>query len=427
MVTIGIIIVIVLFGDSIKDASKESQQLLQHLPSTEIGTDVHESTDGTILRTHRRINPDRNRNVEVRGASVGSPNVTTSLTRKTSKDLTETLKHSEYKKVTNASQKIRFTAPGSASPDHNDTEAHSQNITIHAQVNVSSSMQRNVSAQHLSNKTGVVLDAPLNLADFHKHAEKRAMEDALKKRAALESMRDRKLKPGKSVNTSAYPIKNTHSLNSMTREQNVSQEHRNVYKGIQRTEENNHLFKADNVTHLSYMLYRLIRTHSLTSLIDVPCTSSMFWMPELLQRLEFEIPKFHYRCVVPDDDRLVEAVILYQDLSSAVVVKDSAFWTSKLPAADLAFVWYGIGFMAPKQSWQLLKALQQARTKYVIAPNHPDVTRNHGGPTQHGHVNVRRAPYLFEEPLRVVNNISSTQKRKQLLMYDLKSIRSDLL
>lgn len=435
IVAVGIVVGIVLFEDSVKDASMASQQLLQSLPSTEIASEssetffTREAPPGTILAPLREVTDEQNHEVKVQGAAtrkqdVYGPVKTTSVRHSMDKSLVEKLQS-----IQNATEEMKTDATVQDLVKLNKAAMHKQNGTVTTRGRVLNLAQRTNATDteqiKLSNKTGIVSTSSVNMADFHRHAEERTIENALKKRAALESVKDMKWGNETNVNTFLNVIVN--GTFNETNKMNNSYPHVNVYKGVQKMSDNSNLFKADNITHLSYMLYRLIKTHGIVSLIDVPCTLSIFWIPELIQRLEFEVPKFHYRCIVPDDELLVDAVLRFQGLSSAVVIKDPAFWTSKLPAADLAFVWYGLGFMAPKPSWQLLKALQQSPTKYVIVPNHPDVVRNPGVATPHGRVNVRRAPYLFDEALRVVNNVSSTQSRKQLLMYDLKGVRSGIL
>lgn len=267
----------------------------------------------------------------------------------------------------------------------------------------------------------------IDIDDFRKRAEERAMYDALQKRAATTSGHNKKAVMGSDF---FLDVERNMTGGNETRIFGASgnkTEAISEYRGVLPTQENAELFKTDNLTHLSYMIYRLIRTHNLSSVLDVPCTKSMIWMPGLLVRLEYEVPNFHYRCIVPEDEYLVEAILRYKGLTSAVVLKDSMFWASKLPKTDVALVWYGVGYLAPRKSWQLLKAIHQSETKYVVIPNHPDVSSNPGSETRHGRVNVRRSPYRFDDPLRVVNNVSTTFPRKQLLMYELQGLRSGVL
>ena len=424
--TVGIILAIFLFEGMVKNASKDSQQLLPSTndDSTSIIPPSHELHHSN-LKIAKEVSE-----VEVRGASHKEAISSLDLTGNTSKPSMQAPLTLRADTPINSSQIVtivsmkngsmtkkaheKYEAPMNASPSDDATR------------NVSKSSQQFAAKEFFSGNTENKSDVSVGIEGFRQFAEDKALKDALRKRKSFKSSEDETkgvLNHGISNNNVDIQSKpgNFSSLNTNTTEE-VSRQ----FQGIEKRAENAHLFEAEDVTRLSYMLYRLIVTHKISSLLDVPCTTSIQWMPALLQRLEFEIPKFHYRCIVPDDEHLVTAVLNYKDLGSAVSRKDSTFWASKLPTADLAFVWYGIGFMRPKESWMLLKALRKAGTKYVVVPNHPDVTRNQAQKTDHGRVNVRRAPYLFDEPFRLVNNINSTSMRKQLLMYELAAIRSDL-
>jgi len=267
----------------------------------------------------------------------------------------------------------------------------------------------------------------LNLEDFRKKTEEKALEDALKKRAAIELQKSRR----RSVSSSRRkPKVDWEDLNLeeevlVNTTKKASPGH---FRGVKKTLDNAHLFKVDNITHLSFMIYRLVKTHKISSIVDIPCTWSMFWMPEVVQRLEFEVPGFRYRCIVPEDKEKVEALYRFRELSSATVVSDPAVWASQVPKADLAITWHSLGFLAPKKSWQLLQALHKSGTKYVAVPNYPGLHHNPGVATKHGRINVRRAPYRFDEALRVINNVSVHRAvRKQLLFYNVEGIRLGVL
>lgn len=222
----------------------------------------------------------------------------------------------------------------------------------------------------------------------------------------------------------------TNKVHSELAHLNSSKPHRphEEFRGVPRNSANSVLFKTDNLTHLSFMVYRLLKAHNISSVIDIPCTGSMFWMPQVLKILEFEIPNFQYRCIAPSDKYLIEGINRFRQFSSATIVKNSNAWASRLPRADLAFVWYGLGYWPPRRAWKLLMSLRRSNVKYVIVPNFPGVKNNPGSASMHGLVNVRRAPYLFDEPLRVVNNIGGNfSVQKQLLLYNLKGVRRGIL
>lgn len=187
----------------------------------------------------------------------------------------------------------------------------------------------------------------------------------------------------------------------------------------------NRLASKDNATRLSFMLHRLIKTHNISHVLDIWCMHGMVWLPDLLRKLEFEVPNFQYRCIVPDETDLVNSLIALEKFDSAIVLKHTTPWNMTIPThTDLAILWHTVGFHPPHMTWKMVKLLQSTSTKYVIVPNFPNVTHNAASGTRQGRVNVRRTPYRFDQPLRVVNNMSIDRTvPKQLLMYNLRNIR----
>lgn len=327
---------------------------------------------------------------------------------------------------------------------HSNNKSSEGSGGISAVGKVSEFTSRSISAKNkekesslLHNDSRPVTDvqiagAAVDSDEFARQAEEKAMQDAMTQMVAMKS---RNLAKGGNFIPTAHQGETNMSIEFERANHTADIHHAPSgpgpsveFRGVQPNSENAHLFKVENITQLSFMIYRLVKTHNIVSITDLPCTSSMIWMPEVLERLEFEVPHLHYRCIVPNDESLVEGVLRYRELSSPVILKDPTVWASKLPAADLAFAWYGLGFLPPERSWQLLKALQKSGTKYVIVPNFPDLVHNPAIGNRHGRINVRKAPYRFSEPLRVVNNMSAIPNmRKQLFMYDVKDIRKDLL
>lgn len=182
----------------------------------------------------------------------------------------------------------------------------------------------------------------------------------------------------------------------------------------------------DNLTRISFMMYRLIKTHHITSMIDIPCSNTLDWMPQVLHYLDFEIPGFRYTCVVPSHAEKEKAQAIFGDHASPEFLVSREYWRLPLPTTDVAFLWNILGFITPHQSWALLKSVRQAQTKYVVLPNYPQMRSNPAAGTHHGRVNLRRAPYRFAEALRVFNNISTNPiVSKQMLLYDTERLRQD--
>jgi hypothetical protein len=184
--------------------------------------------------------------------------------------------------------------------------------------------------------------------------------------------------------------------------------------------------KFDNITRLSYMMYRLIKTHQIKSMVDIPCINTLEWMPQLLRQLDFEVAGFQYYCVVANDEDKIRAQAKFGDVDSPEYIVVNEYWRTNLVTVDMAFLWNILGFMSPMQSWHLIKSVRRSQTKYILLPNYPELRHNSGAATHHGRVNIRRAPYRFCEALRVFNNISITPLiTKQMLFYDAEHLRSD--
>jgi hypothetical protein len=184
--------------------------------------------------------------------------------------------------------------------------------------------------------------------------------------------------------------------------------------------------KFDNITRLSYMMYRLIKTHQIKSMVDIPCINTLEWMPQLLRQLDFEVAGFQYYCVVANEEDKIRAQAKFGDVDSPEYIVVNEYWRTNLVTVDVAFLWNILGFMSPMQSWHLIKSVRRSQTKYLLLPNYPELRHNSGAATNHGRVNIRRAPYRFCEALRVFNNISITPLiTKQMLFYDAEHLRSD--
>lgn len=181
----------------------------------------------------------------------------------------------------------------------------------------------------------------------------------------------------------------------------------------------------DNITRLSFILHRLIKTYNVTHVLDIWCMHGLVWLPDLVRKLEYEVPNFHYHCIVPTDSSLVTSLLSLEMFDSATVTKHIAPWAMKLPPTDLTILWHTVGFHPPHITWRIIQSLQNMHSRYVIVPNFPGSQHNTASGTLKGRVNVRRTPYRFNQPMRIINNMSQDKTiPKQLLLYDLRSIRS---
>lgn len=197
------------------------------------------------------------------------------------------------------------------------------------------------------------------------------------------------------------------------------------FLGVSRSSSAESLSRADNVTRLTFMLYRIVRTHNISSIVDPVCEHSLPWLRPLLVRLEFEIPSFRHECLVSSLTTATRARTVLQGLSCArVVVINST--SVVIPKAQLALAWHFVGFQPAIAAWEMLQMMVRAGTSLVVMPNHPEVNRNPPGGHVDGRVNVRRAPYRFAKPMRVINDIGLRDgERKQMLLYQVEHLRHE--
>lgn len=182
---------------------------------------------------------------------------------------------------------------------------------------------------------------------------------------------------------------------------------------------------TENTSHLLLTLRRLVKKYSIKKVIDFSCQYGGHWIPSLVYALEYEVPNFRYHCIVSDRQSLVEMAIHFKQLESATVIEDTQPWDTRFSGADMALMWYIVGFYAPQATWRFINGLQNAQVTFAIIPNFPSLTQNVATGSPLGRVNVRRTPYRFTQPMQVVNNMSFNNSiPKQLLMYNISRIRA---
>lgn len=119
--------------------------------------------------------------------------------------------------------------------------------------------------------------------------------------------------------------------------------------------------------HIEDLLYELITSHKLRSMIDVPCRSHLSWMPSLLGRVAKKEPNFLYTCV--DSSRVILRYAVGNVGKTGVQSRFvmSKFWEEPLPQADVIFSWGGIERMQPRNVGLFLTNLAKYRRhRYLI-------------------------------------------------------------
>lgn len=183
---------------------------------------------------------------------------------------------------------------------------------------------------------------------------------------------------------------------------------------------------GDDIQRFTFMLYRLIKGMAITSVVDTPCGASLRWLPSLVRQLEFEIPRFRYHCVLHSRTtyKYASNLVSAKGRPGSAINSLHLVYSSKnkiIPKADLALLWHAFGYLEPAHAWSLLR---QLNVRYVIVPNYPNVERNAGHGDRTGRVNVRRSPYRFGEPIRIIQDVHKNGTDvKQMLLYEVSTMR----
>jgi hypothetical protein len=184
------------------------------------------------------------------------------------------------------------------------------------------------------------------------------------------------------------------------------------------------MFRSDNIARVSEFVHRLIKTHRISSMIDISCYSSKLWMPAVLRYLEYEIPGFRYHCVVSDELQRANVMSYYKDVTSVEILVGTEYNVMTFPSVDLALMWNTVGMISVKQADLLFQSVSKARIKYVLLSNYPQVKKNSAALMSQGQVNARRPPYKLGSPLRIIQNVSVDPLiAKQILFYDANNIK----
>lgn len=145
-----------------------------------------------------------------------------------------------------------------------------------------------------------------------------------------------------------------------------------------------------NVTHLSYMVFKLIKTHEIKSVVDIPCRNTLSWFPQLLHYLDFEILGFKYYCIDSEKHSQDDIRGLFSDAASPEFMHIRPEEASLLPKADLVFSWDGPQQWGVRKTWSFFTALRQIRPKYLMITNNPGAQNTDD---KRGLINLRKQPF----------------------------------
>lgn len=180
-----------------------------------------------------------------------------------------------------------------------------------------------------------------------------------------------------------------------------------------------------NMTHLSNMLLKIIKTYNVKSVADIPCRNSLAFFPKLLPKLDFEVMGFKYYCIDSEKDTHEDIAHFFGDAGNPEIMHLKPTETSMLPKTDLVFSWDGPQDWGVTKTWTFFANLRNVRPKYLLITNNP-TELNADRP---GVLNLRKQPFHFAQANRVLSKVHASENpslglpKKQLLFYEINDIR----
>lgn len=145
-----------------------------------------------------------------------------------------------------------------------------------------------------------------------------------------------------------------------------------------------------NITHLSYMVFKIIKNYDIKSVVDIPCRNTLSWFPKLLEKIDFEVVGFRYYCVDTDSDSEDDIQRKFSDAGSPEILHISPEEAHLLPKTDLVFSWDGPQQWGVRRSWSFFTALREIRPTYLLVTNNPKASNTDDSK---GVINLRKQPF----------------------------------
>lgn len=175
-----------------------------------------------------------------------------------------------------------------------------------------------------------------------------------------------------------------------------------------------------NVTHLSYMVFKLIKEYDIRSVVDIPCRNTLTWFPALLHQIDFEMVGFKYYCVDSEKHSQDDIRSKFSDAGNPEFLHIRPEEAHLLPQTDLIFSWDGPQQWGVKRTWSFFTGLREIRPDYIMITNNPKVKNAND---ERGQINLRKQPFHFSQAMRIISHVHESEEPKQLLLYEMSAIR----
>jgi hypothetical protein len=144
-------------------------------------------------------------------------------------------------------------------------------------------------------------------------------------------------------------------------------------------EDGTSMVRGQNVTRLSYALYKIVRLFNLKKLIDFPSGAHVEWMPEMVTRFEYDIPGFRYEGLDTTEERLASAKRAGESYGSAEFKVADPETVIPVDGGDMILVWNELdGQRSDPRSpeyaayiLRVLKAARKANIAYITFGQYP--------------------------------------------------------
>lgn len=144
-------------------------------------------------------------------------------------------------------------------------------------------------------------------------------------------------------------------------------------------EDGSSMVRGQNITRLSYALYKVVRLFNLKRLIDFPAGAHVGWMPEMVTRFEYDIPGFVYEGLDTTDDRLDSAKVAADLYGNAEFRVANPEVDIPVDSGDMLLVWNELdGERSDPRSAEyasyiinVVKAAKKANIAYITFGQYP--------------------------------------------------------
>jgi len=161
-------------------------------------------------------------------------------------------------------------------------------------------------------------------------------------------------------------------------------------------------------------LVKTMKKNKIRSIIDVPCSANARWMPELLVKLDFDIPGLKYYCIDDSEEKINSLRQRFTEAGNPEFIA-RVFWRQQLPPAQLVLTVDSIQYMSYANAWSFMLNLKQSGVKYIMLESSVNLV-NEPEPHVRDHLNVLKSPFRFKEPQERFSNVTA---REDGLMSDL--------